>query len=83
MPEQRVIISHPDGRSYSVTQAGFAELYEPQGFEIVGPETDESFDVTGIPAPKAERKAPRAKGTSRPKPKPAKAIASPTPAEES
>lgn len=39
----RVLISHPDGRRYSVPQAAFAELYEPQGFTIEGPETGAVF----------------------------------------
>lgn len=39
----RVLISHPDGRRYSVPAAAFAELYEPQGFTVEGPETGAAF----------------------------------------
>jgi hypothetical protein len=42
-PSDRVVIRHPDGRSYSVTQKAFKSLYEKDGFVIDGPETDESF----------------------------------------
>ena len=31
----RVVIAHPDGREYSVTEAGFRGLYAEQGFKVV------------------------------------------------
>ena len=43
MSEQPVLISHPDGRRYSVPPDAFTELYEPQGFVIDGPETGAAF----------------------------------------
>lgn len=38
-----VIISHPDGRSYSVTTEAFARLYAPQGFVVLRDETPADF----------------------------------------
>jgi hypothetical protein len=58
-PSDRVVIRHPDGRSYSVTRKAFASLYEEQGFEIAGPETDESF-LHDVP-PKPTRAGARRK----------------------
>lgn len=51
MPEKRHIISHKDGRSYSVTHDAFATIYEPQGFKLGDEETPADFVVTGIPKP--------------------------------
>jgi hypothetical protein len=49
-PSDRVIISHPDGRSYSVTRKAFQSLYEPDGFTVVGDETPEAF-LAVVPKP--------------------------------
>lgn len=43
MLEPRLIISHPDGRRYSVTQDGYERVYRPQGFSVEGPETGAAF----------------------------------------
>lgn len=59
--DQRHIISHPDGRTFSVTEAAFKEVYKPQGFAIDHPEGDADFVATGIPKPKRVRTRPRAK----------------------
>lgn len=71
MPDEtRHIIEHADGRSYSVTKAGFkAAGYEDEGFKIVRPEATGDFLVS-VPAPKAPRSRPRSKA-SRQHPKPA------------
>lgn len=61
MSDPNVIIEHEDGRRYSTTVDGFHELYEPQGFEIVGEESPASFELVGVPQPKAPRRKPRAK----------------------
>ena len=80
--DDQLIISHEDGRRYGVTRAGFEELYKDQGFTIEGPETEDAFTVKGVPAPKARRSSPRAKGTARPKPKAARPLAAaPAPSE--
>jgi hypothetical protein len=42
-PADRVVIRHPDGRSYSVTRKAFGAIYEDKGFWIVEPETEASF----------------------------------------
>lgn len=63
-PSDRVIINHPDGRSYSVTRKAFEKLYEPEGFSVSGPETAESFkhDAPTKPARAgARRKATRSR----------------------
>ena len=65
-----VIIEHKDGRRYGTTTEGFHRLYEEQGFEIVGDETPESFEVVGVPRPKAPRRKPAAKRVAAPKPAP-------------
>lgn len=70
-----VIIEHEDGRSYSTTHEGFKALYEPEGFQIVGDETDASFEPVGIPRQKAPRRSPRPKAATR------KAKAAPPPPE--
>jgi hypothetical protein len=80
MTDERVIIVHGDGRSYSVTREAHARLYKAEGFTIEGPENDDSFAVAGVPAPKAPRRQPKAKARS--KPKAAAPIASPAPAED-
>lgn len=60
--ETRHIIEHADGRSYSVTKAGFkAAGYEKEGFKIVRPEAAADFDIVGVPAPKAPRSRPTSK----------------------
>lgn len=75
MSDERHIISHKDGRQYSVTRDAFAKLYEPQGFRIDHTETTSDFDVVGIPTPKAPRKSPRPKASRPAKPKPAAPLA--------
>jgi hypothetical protein len=78
-----VIIEHKDGRRYSTTTAGFNKLYKDQGFKIVGREDDSAFVVIGVPAPKAARKAPKAKTAKRriPAARPLAAVATPKPSE--
>ncbi|MHB8398434.1 MAG: hypothetical protein ACYDCI_05795 [Candidatus Limnocylindrales bacterium] len=61
MSEHRVIIEHPDGRRYSVTPAAHRDLYEADGFAVVGEETPADFIATGIPAPKRPRRRPTPK----------------------
>lgn len=62
MAENRVIIEHKDGRSYSVTREAFEAMYQPEGFKITGEETDAAFDLVGVPAPRRPRSRPRSKG---------------------
>jgi hypothetical protein len=59
MSDDRIIIEHKDGRTYSVTPKAHAEFYPD--FKVVGPETPEAFVVTGIPKPKRKRSRPKAK----------------------
>lgn len=40
---ERVIIVHPDGRSFSVTRDAYEQLYASQGFTINGAETGAAF----------------------------------------
>lgn len=66
----RVIVEHKqDGRQYSVPAKDPRATGEEAGWKVLGPETDESFVATGIPAPKRVRTRPRAKAAA-PAPKP-------------
>lgn len=60
-PAERVIITHEDGRSYSVTRKAFHSLYEKDGFSIVGDETPEAF-VADVPVPLTRAGARRKTG---------------------
>ena len=64
MPEKRILISHKDGREYSVTPAVFKKRYEAQGFTAGEPETPAAF-VANVP------KVPRRVGARRKATKPA------------
>jgi hypothetical protein len=64
-PGERVIISHPDGRRYSVTRKAFAAVYEKEGFEVGEPETPEAF-LHDAPAP-ATRAGARRKTVKNPR----------------
>lgn len=61
MSDPNVIIEHEDGRRYSTTVDGFHKLYESEGFVVVGEENPASFELVGVPQPKAPRRKPRAK----------------------
>jgi hypothetical protein len=74
MAEERFIITHEDGRTYSVTEAGFRDFYEAQGFTIERPETP-ADSVPDVPRPARRRR-------SRPRHSPAPAFV-PAPADES
>lgn len=63
--EKRHIITHKDGRSYSVTKAAFAKVYEAQGFKLGDEETPAAFQVVGVKAPAIRRGSPRAKRPAR------------------
>lgn len=65
MTERRVIIVHPDGRRYSVTEDAFRALYEPEGYTVEGPETPAAF-VADVPRSRRPRPAPRAKDATPP-----------------
>jgi hypothetical protein len=54
-----VIIEHEDGRRFSVRETD-PRTTEP-GWTVEGAESDASFIVTGIPAPKKPRRRPAAK----------------------
>jgi hypothetical protein len=55
-----VIISHPDGRRYSVTLDAYAAIYELQGFAIDREEGPDDF-VADVPTPRPSRGRPAAK----------------------
>lgn len=59
----RHIIEHPDGRRYSVEPDAFHRYYEDQGFVLGDPEQPADF-LADVPAPKARRRAPRAKNAA-------------------
>lgn len=57
--EDRVIVLHEDGRTYSVPREAAATLYGD--FAIVGDESEESFEPVGIPIPRPPRRKVRKK----------------------
>lgn len=56
----RVIIAHPDGRTYSVTPEAHERIYAAQGFAVVHPESPDDF-VADVPAPRPVRRPPAPK----------------------
>lgn len=76
MAEKRHIITHRDGRSYSVTKDAFTKLYEPEGFKLGDEETPAAFQVVGVPAPGIRRGSPRAKRPARDRSKATKSLGS-------
>lgn len=72
----RVLITHRDGREYSVLPGDFAKHYEPAGFRISSYEDGSTYEPPQ--RPKTARKAP--KRAPRPTtPPPAAPAAAPTP----
>lgn len=57
-PADRVLIHHPDGRSYSVTRKAFESLYQAEGFEIGEAESEAAF-IANVPAPASRAGARR------------------------
>lgn len=55
--EQRVIIVHKDGRTYSVTEAVFRDRYEADGFKIDHPEAPNDF-IADVPVTQRARRKP-------------------------
>lgn len=75
MPEKRVIVTHKDGRSYSVLAAKVEKLYPASaGWKVTGEEKPSSFVIEGVPAPKAPRGPVRAKGKGSRKAAPARPL---------
>lgn len=62
----RILISHSDGRRYSVTRETFRDRYEPEGFSEDGLETDAAFVADVPPVPR--RAGARRKSTKATKP---------------
>lgn len=48
--DDQVVISHPDGRRYSVRLEVFERRYRDQGFMVQGPERDKDF-LADVPRP--------------------------------
>lgn len=58
----RVLIRKADGSEASVIEADFKKHYPDESYKVIGKESDQAFALQGVPAPRAARRAPRAKG---------------------
>ena len=68
----RVIISHPDGRRFSVTRDAHRRLYAAQGFVVGEPETPAAF-VANVP--RAPKRAGARRKSTKPAARPGRVIA--------